>query len=71
MNVQLVTRGIESVDTEASGPLALQSKGSTATESRSRNRGCRGMAARGGYKGGFSEGEGDLKNLLSAKRSHL
>src|ERR1019366_5799287 len=27
MNVQLATRGIESADTAASGPLALQSKG--------------------------------------------
>ena len=40
------------------GRLPYNPRDSTATERR-------------GYKGGFSEEEGDLKNLLSAKRSHL
>jgi len=37
---------------------ALQSGGSVATESRSRNRGCRGMAARRGYTKGIRRRQG-------------
>ena len=72
MKVQLATRGMERADTAASGPLALQSKGQhgdrvpVSEPWMPRNGGTRWL-----QPGRLFKEEGGLKNLLSAKRSHL